>query len=425
MIMRRALPLASCCLVLSLYASGWCQEAYTAAARLVEGSSFAGKLSRIEPGRAIFSVDGKQRSIPLDDLFAWGQPAEVRKGSYVLLADGGLIAGEITSLTPDHVQVSSSRRPGMWKSSQLPRKAVKAIVYQSSASLPERDRFDYELLSARDAQDRVLLVSGDTLSGALLDAQTPEAAEGGASALRFLLPAAKEPLAILQDRILAAVLNEGATPSATTGFWLGMADGSQLLASSVEQADDSLTVTLANGATLQAATVDNDLEPPESFWSRVTLLQPLSPRVAYLSDLKTIGFKHVPLLDWQQDYANDRSVTQSRLRSEGVRFIKGIGMPATSRLAYEVPEGAKRFESDVSLDDDAGPAGSVIFRVFLEAAGGSWKPAFESKVFRGGDPAQSVRVELGEARRLALVVDMADQGDQRDYADWLNARFVK
>jgi hypothetical protein len=176
---------------------------------------------------------------------------------------------------------------------------------------------------------------------------------------------------------------------------------------------------------LQASAADNDLEPPESFWSRVACLQPLAQRVIYLSDLKTIGFKHVPLFDWQQKYANDRSVTHSLLRAGGRRYIKGIGMPATSRLAYEIPAGAQRFEAEIAVDDEAGGAGSVILRVFLEASGESWKPAFESKVMRGGDPLQSVRVELGDARRLALVVEMSDHGDQRDWADWLNARFVK
>jgi hypothetical protein len=157
----------------------------------------------------------------------------------------------------------------------------------------------------------------------------------------------------------------------------------------------------------------------------VAFLQPLSPRVTYLSDVQTIGFKHVPLLDWQQDYANDRSVTRSRLRASGRAFVKGIGMPATSRLAYDIPEGAKQFEAEIAIDDDAGRSGSIVFRVFLEASGQPWKPAFESKILRGGDGLQNVRVELGDARRLALVADMADHGDQRDWADWLNARFVK
>jgi hypothetical protein len=396
-------------------------------ARLVNDGTFNATLKRVDGDQAVFSTADQEQSVALQDLRIWGRPSEPRKGAYVLLADGGMIVGEVTAIAPDHVQIASARRPGLWKASRLPRQQIKAIVYQSSASPPQRERFDFKLLSAADAQDRLLLVSGDSLRGSLLDAATPAEGEAATPTLRFLLPGAKEPLAIGQQRIVAAVLGERAAGQALAAgrFWLAMADGSQVLASGIETIDDSVVVTLASGATLAAAAADNDLEPPESFWSRVALVQPLSPRIDYLSDLKTIGFKHVPLLDWQEDYANDRSVTHSRLRAGGERFIKGIGMPATSRLAYEIPAGAKRFEAEIAIDDDAVRGGSVVFRVFLETMNESWKPAFESEIVRGGDLPRDVRVELGAAQRLALVVEMADRGDQRDWADWLNARFVK
>jgi hypothetical protein len=394
---------------------------------LVNDGTFNATLKRVDGDQAVFSTADQERSVALRDLRIWGRPSEPRKGAYVLLADGGMIVGEVTAIAPDHVQIASTRRPGLWRASRLPRQQIKAIVYQSSASPPQRERFDFKLLSAADAQDRLLLVSGDSLRGSLLDAARPAEGEAATPALRFLLPGANEPLAIGQERIVAAVLGERAAGQAPDAgrFWLAMADGSQVLASGIETTEDSVVVTLASGATLTAAAADNNLEPPESFWSRVALVQPLSPRIDYLSDLKTIGFKHVPLLDWQEDYANDRSVTHSRLRAGGERFIKGIGMPATSRLAYEIPAGAKRFEAEIAIDDDAIRGGSVVFRVFLETMNESWKPAFESEIVRGGDSPRHVRVELGAAQRLALVVEMADRGDQRDWADWLNARFVK
>jgi hypothetical protein len=261
---------------------------------------------------------------------------------------------------------------------------------------------------------------------------TPSSEADDGRAFKFLPEGASEPLVLPQSRMMALVFRtprdagfplEG--PADAGRFWLGMADGSLVLADDIQQEDDSTSIALAGGGTLLARAVDDDLEPPESFWSRVELIQPLSSRVVYLSDLETIGFKHVPLFDWQIEYANDRSVAGSRLRAGQTRGLKGIGMPATSRLAYDVPQGATRFEAEIAIDDAARLHGSVIFRVYLESAEGAWKPAFESKTIRGGDPLSPVRVELGESKRLALVVDMADHGDARDYADWLNARFVK
>lgn len=431
--------LALCFLVLCCVAGpGWSQEPVSSTARLVKGTRFDGSLSRFDGDRFHFDVSGQERVVALPELLLWGRTAEVRKpvtqGGYLLLTDGGLIAGEVTAITAEHVQFESLRRPGLWTSNRLPRTAVRAIVYQASASAAVREQFEAKLLAASETHDRLLLSDGDSLTGALLAAAAaPDTSETtAASVLRFLPPGAKEPLAIAQERIVAVVLGGRAVARAAepksmppNSFWLGLADGSLILANSCQLEDATVTITLKSGASLTAKATDSEVEPPETFWNRVVFVQPLSANVVYLSDLKTIGFKHVPLLDWQQEYANDRSVTHSRLRVAGERSVKGIGMPATSRLAYEIPPGAKQFEAEIALDDAAGRQGSVIFRVFLEGSGGVWKPAFESSTLRGGDPAQSVRVPLGTASRLALVVDMADRGDQCDWANWLNARFVK
>jgi hypothetical protein len=313
----------------------------------------------------------------------------------------------------------------------LPRASVRSIVFEANANVLERDRSDFRL-AAPNGDDRLLLQSGDSLTGALLESAAPSEADDG-PAFKFLPEGASEPLMIPQSRITAIVFRKSRDaefpledgPADAGRFWLAVADGSVVLADGIERDDDSISIALAGGGTLLARAVDDDLEPPESFWSRVQFVQPLSSQVIYLSDLRTIGFKHVPLFDWQIEYANDRSVAGSRLRAAQSRWIKGVGMPATSRLAYDIPDGAKRFEAEIAIDDAAELRGSAIFRVYLESSEGTWKPAFESQTVRGGDPPSPVRVELGQSRRLALVVDMADHGDARDYADWLNARLVK
>jgi hypothetical protein len=419
------LRILACCVSLSLTLPVCSQESKPSTARLLDGTTLDARLVRIESDQVVLAADAGERTVALDELLLWGQPAEVRKGSYLLLAGGGVILGEVSAITGEHVQFASTRRPGLWKENRLPRGQVRAIVYQASADAIERDKFEAKLLAGTAAGDVLLLTSGDSLSGSFVDA-TPAAVDDTALTFRFLPPGAKQPLAIAQDRVTAIVFAVRPTKTAPTArYWLGLADGSLIAATSVEQQDDTMEIGLSGGGTLIAQASDNEVEPPESFWSRVVFVQALSPRVTYLSDLKTIGFKHVPLLDWQQDFAKDSSVVQSRLRAGGGRFLKGIGMPSTSRLAYDIPAGAKHFEADIAIDQAAGRSGSVIFRVFLEGDESTWKPAFESKLVRGGDAPQSVRVPVAGSRRIALVVDMADRGDERDWADWLNARFVK
>lgn len=401
-------------------------------ARPLEGRAFSATLKSIEGGKVLFQVEGKQQTIPLEGLLLWGSPADVRRGPYVLLSDGSRIAGEVISITSDALQIESRRRPSLWLPSRLPRAAVHAIVYQMNADPEVQEQFETSSLEG-GGQDRLLLVSGDALSGTLLESLSPDTEDDDQTLrFRFQPTGAKQPLTVPQDRVQAISLRRSTASAArerqlegSTPFWIGLDDGSVLLTSRLTLDDKTVFIELLSGGTLQTDAVDEDVEPPEPFWQRVVLLQPLPERVVYISDLRTIGFKHVPLFEWQREYANDRSVAGSRLRTGGRRYLKGIGMPGTSRLAYEVPEDATRFEAEIALDDASGRHGSVLFRVYLESSGGVWKPAFESQVLRAGEPAQSVRVDLGSAKRLALVVDMADHGDMRDWADWLNARFIK
>jgi alpha-galactosidase len=84
----------------------------------------------------------------------------------------------------------------------------------------------------------------------------------------------------------------------------------------------------------------------------------------------------------------------------------------------------RHFVAEIALDDTAGQRGSVIFRVFV-AREGQWREALTSGVLRGGDPPQPISVDIAGAQAITLIVDYADQGDELDHANWLDARLVK
>jgi hypothetical protein len=388
----------------------------------LEGKPFAATLSSLADGKATFQTAEGPRELNLADLVVFGQPADARRASCLLLRDGSKLVGEIRAVAAQTVTLASARRPGIWNASELPRGSVHALVWQTSSSTTVQEKFELELLEAKEASDRLLLVGGDTLTGQLIDLTTTDM---DATALRIVPQGGKEPLVVPLERVVATIFGASAPHTAAANpFWLGFADGSLVLSRKVKVEDDTVTVDLAVGGRLTAS-LKNDDEPPASFWDHVKLLQLLGPRVAYLSDLKTLGFKHVPLLSWQRDYTRDRALTGAALRVDRRRYVKGLGMPGTSRIAYDIPPGMQRFRAEAAIDDAAGRGGAVIFRVFLEGEAGAWQPAQETGLIRGGDAPRPISVELGKAKRLALVVDMAAEGDQLDYADWLNARFEK
>ncbi|MBI2477669.1 MAG: NPCBM/NEW2 domain-containing protein, partial [Planctomycetia bacterium] len=115
-------------------------------------------------------------------------------------------------------------------------------------------------------------------------------------------------------------------------------------------------------------------------------------------------------------------------RSAGAVSFKGIGMHSTSRVAYNLDRKYRSFQAEVAIDDHAGQQGSVVFRVLTEvdsdAGESKWRLAFTSPIVRGGDRPLPIAIDVVNATRLALVIEMADRVDTRDYANWLDARLV-
>jgi hypothetical protein len=162
-----------------------------------------------------------------------------------------------------------------------------------------------------------------------------------------------------------------------------------------------------------------------TFWDQITLVQTSSPKVVYLSDLPAPNYKHIPFTSIQWLLGVDRNVLGGRLRSGEAVFLRGLGMHSASRVAIDLKGDEQRLEAEFALDDRAKLRGSVIGKVLLETETGKWTTAWESPLIRGGDAPHSISVPLQGARRLALLVEFADRGDEWDHANWINARLVR
>jgi hypothetical protein len=273
------------------------------------------------------------------------------------------------------------------------------------------------------------LVGGESVTGLLIAAPRegpllPADAEGPPS-YRISPPGAGEPLSIPTGKVVALSLASPVTPPrpAKLSAWIGCRDGSLVHAAAIESNAGIVTIKLAAGGELKTTLAGRD-DPSEKFWDAVTLVQPASSRVAWLSDLAPLGYKHIPFLATEWPFASDRSAAGGRLRGDRAIWLKGLGMHSASRLAYDVA-GYRRFAAEIALDESAGLAGSVVFKALIETDPGEWKSAYESPIVRGGDPPVPVSIDLAGAKRLALIVDFADRGDELDHANWLSARLNK
>jgi hypothetical protein len=299
---------------------------------------------------------------------------------------------------------------------------VRAGLQLPTADPLERDR-QWQLLQEPRSADRVLLLNGDVMTGKLLP--STERDSGGLFGLASIgieLSGSSEKTPVRMEEVRAITFPAPTERAAQPECLLGFRDGSLVAAAKLQPAEpDRTRITTVAGASLELRMDD--------FRENLTFIQPRHERVIYLSDLPAVGYKSLPFLtlDWPLGIATN--TLGGRLRAGGNVIFQGLGMHSASRVAYDLDRKYRRFEAELALDDHAGRQGSVIYRVLVErendAGEPKWNVAFTSPIIRGGDSPLSVAVDVTDATRIALVVEMADRADTRDYANWLNARLLR
>ena len=357
-------------------------------ARLTDGSSRAATLNEIDADwRLKFTgrEDKKLFDVPAKDLIAWGAPNEAERGAWFLLADGGLIVGDLLR-TKDGVAVVDSATLGELK---VPLSRLRGIVFTPPAKRLGRDRLEAKLRSARADADEVWMLNDDRLRGSVasISEEKIELLEGERNVDLPLENAA----AIVFD---SAVVEP--TPHKGLGAAIGLADGSLIVADRCEPNTEGDRIKLTSGKLSVTIPL-----------SKIVFVQPFGGRAMFLSDLKAAGYRHIPLLDLKWDYKTDANVLGGKLRSGGRISRKGLGVHSASVLTYRVPEGARRLIGRVGIDDSTASGGSVIFRVFVDDGSGKWKPKFASKVVRGGNDPLDLSIDLTGVRQVSLMVDFA------------------
>jgi hypothetical protein len=382
----------------------------------VEGEPFRAGLSAVDASwRLTFGSGAKQRMAPAAELVRWGRCVDVRRGPLVLLADGGQLVSD--TLTADRETLTAET--GLFGRVRLPLELLAGVVFQLPANRHRRDLLLDRIVASKGDSDRVMLLNGDAVTGSItgLDDET------------IRLETDAGPLSIRTDRVAAVVFNPALrrhVPSRGPRGWVGLADGSRLIATRLLLEGKSLTITIAGGSELStphkpplAASHQKTITAAEE----LVFLQPLGGRVTYLSDLKPAGYRHVPFLDLPWPWRADRNVAGGRLRAAGRLYLKGIGVHSAARLTYTLDGPYRRFEAELAVDDSTAGGGSVRFRVHVDG-----RQKYTSEIIRGGGKPVPVRVDLAalaSGSRIDLFVDYADRADQLDRADWLDARLVK
>lgn len=393
----------------------------------LDDAAYAGKLISVDDNwNLTFEADSKRRTFSAADLIRWGRPAALKRGPIVVLADGGLLRADAIDYNGTVVKIESA----IFGDVILAGEEVAGIAFEFPFDTVDADRLlDWAATANNLVADtkrprtegnggRIRLLNGDVLSGRILAADTesvrietevgPVTIElGRVEAIRFARPLIKNRPVNAESAVVA-----GDEPDQIQA-WAGLADGSLLLVRRLELDAQKLAITLSGSTSDQAG--EWIASPTE-----LVFLQPMGPKITYLSDLAAAEYRHVPYLQLPWPYGIDRNTSGGRLRSGGRLFIKGLGTHSSARLTYLLDQPYSRFEASTAIDDSTAGRGSVRFRVYVDG-----KKKFSGQTVRGHDVAVPISVDIRGAKRLDLIVDFADRAGQDDHANWLEARLVR
>ena len=169
---------------------------------------------------------------------------------------------------------------------------------------------------------------------------------------------------------------------------------------------------------------DRIIFTPEDDTAFVALYQTLSGTQVYLTDLTPVGGYDAQPNGWgplEIDTSNGEAAAGdgNPITLNGVVYNRGLGVHAYSEVTYDIAGAYTRFISDIGVDDENDPGGTVVFRVLADG-----NEVYNSGVMNNASATQTVNVDVTGVNELKLIVDTAGDGNGSDHADWADARLL-
>src|SRR5262249_40152367 len=166
------------------------------------------------------------------------------------------------------------------------------------------------LIHDQGAEDRLLLLDGETLTGLLTAAPRAgrfiaENAPAGADAFEMIRRGAPRPLAIPAAKVVAVSFSVAAQRplhAAGPSAWLGLREGSCVHASSISTKSGKVTLSLAVGGELNSRLAARG-DKENAFWDAATYIQPVNARVNWLAQVEAISYRQIPFLTVQRQFS--------------------------------------------------------------------------------------------------------------------------
>ena len=143
-------------------------------------------------------------------------------------------------------------------------------------------------------------------------------------------------------------------------------------------------------------------------------------RWEWLSQQDPASAEQVPMLSVAWEPRIDRNVLGGPISVAGERFERGIGVHARSRLVFNLDGQYARFVTLFGLDDNSGPLADVDVAIRVDG-----HPRYQETGVRRGRLFGPVRLDIGGAHLLELLVDFGENGDLQDRFNWVEPALVR
>lgn len=383
-----------------------------------DGETYTARLVALDDAwNLTVETEARQIVLPLNEVHCWGSFEESINNPLVLFRDTSCLAAQINSIDRTRIVVASRQ----WEPTELSRDDLHAVLLRPPLSDLERDRWLSRLSNPPVDDDVVYLANGDRLQCELLGSKRRIDRSTADEAVPLLVRLSGEVLELDVEDVVALRFRRPDTESESPGRGkavIGFRDGSRFHCQRLRIERDFVEFELAGGSVLRSRRG----YARSRLWRQLSFVRPATTNSIFLSDIEPAQYESLAVWGHQWEYRSDRNVLDGALRHAGKRFDKGLGMHATSSLAYVLDGKRSRFRAWLGVDESAGTKGSVVFRIYGTRDGTEWEEIYHGPLQRGGGPLMSIVVDIEDIYAITISVDQADGSVVMDRANWIEAR---
>lgn len=380
--------------------------------QLNQGTRVPASLVGWKPDGIEMKVGESPTTFAVGGFISWGSLTVLPRESMLLLADGSMLAGQVSFLDADKLRLTSR----LWGVVAVPRRIVSGWLVAPQAGGRGR-ALQCDRLAEQRSQDRVWLVSGDWLDGDFQHITSPEKPP---QTVGVQLTKAGETLQVPLGRIWGISFgkpdefkssNRGSAP-----WTLAFEDGSLLRVRSWAVNNERWEAELMSGLEIPSTSI-----PADQLIHRIRGIR-TTPATAI--DL----LEATPLQEGQQGWLQADWQSKGGRRPEGGAFQVsgevfrlGRGVLGGSTLVYVHPQTADALRLRVGMDDSS-PVEEIGIKIFIADASGKWQaqPIWETKLVRGRPPVgQTLRIDAVEVSRIAINTQASEDLGPAARVDWL------